>query len=538
MRAAWGEVVVTYGDTPVAVRHVRREAGRRLSPRALLGLGGLLLVAGAACFLADVRQDWDAHALAVRTAHERGDVRPSRPGPGFGGPGAALALLGLVPFVLGAVRRGDPQRREFTIGEAHDASFQVATPDLPGPVFPLLRAEAGPVLRFTAATRGELTIGATRAALGAWIAAGRTEASGAVHRITLAPGARARVEHGPLTLWISAVEPETAKVARGKLDGPTWFYSGSALLVLGGLLILAHQIPRHDGLAMSGDTTDRFRLVGYLVKPQVPPPGDARDSSGGAGGPEGSLASQEVDGGGRDAATSARPGRRASPGGAPVLGRDYDPERAARSAGVLAILGSTDYAALGTGAYTTGAGDGDVWAGLTGTEIGERNDVGGLGLSGTGEGGALHGEGAIGLGNVGLIGKGGGCGCVGRGNGIGAGFGGRGTRVPRVSIPAAGVAQGALDKDIIRRVVRAHLSEIRHCYNQTLVRDPQAHGRVVVEFMIGGTGKVTTAVVGESDMADAGLGACATQAVRRWSFPRPEGGGNVMVSYPFAFAPA
>jgi hypothetical protein len=28
---------------------------------------------------------------------------------------------------------------------------------------------------------------------------------------------------------------------------------------------------------------------------------------------------------------------------------------------------------------------------------------------------------------------------------------------------------------------------------------------------------------------------CVVQAVRRWPFPRPEGGGLVIVSYPFNF---
>jgi len=54
----------------------------------------------------------------------------------------------------------------------------------------------------------------------------------------------------------------------------------------------------------------------------------------------------------------------------------------------------------------------DVWAGLTGTEVGQAYGAGGLGLVGTGRGGGGTGEGTIGLGSTGLIGKGGGRGTV------------------------------------------------------------------------------------------------------------------------------
>jgi hypothetical protein len=190
-----------------------------------------------------------------------------------------------------------------------------------------------------------------------------------------------------------------------------------------------------------------------------------------------------------------------------------------------------------TAAYAVGDDDADVWGSLTGTEIGEAYGVGGLGLVGTGRGGGGTGEGTIGLGNTGLIGKGGGGGSgSGYGRGAGAGFGNRGSRVPTVRQAKAEV-QGALDKDIIRRIVRAHINEVRYCYNQALARDPNAKGRVAVQFTIGGTGKVPSAVVQETTMKDAGVGNCIAQAVRRWTFPKPEGGGSVIVTYPFVLEP-
>jgi hypothetical protein len=175
----------------------------------------------------------------------------------------------------------------------------------------------------------------------------------------------------------------------------------------------------------------------------------------------------------------------------------------------------------------------EVWGGLTGTEVGEAYGVGGLGLVGTGRGGGGTGEGTIGLGNTGLIGKGGGGGTgSGYGRGAGAGFGGRGKRVPMVRQGKAEV-MGGLDKDIIRRIVRAHINEVRFCYNQGLAREPTLRGRVSIRFAIGGTGKVLAAMVAESELKDARVAECIVRAVRRWTFPKPTSAGTVEVTYPF-----
>ncbi len=200
----------------------------------------------------------------------------------------------------------------------------------------------------------------------------------------------------------------------------------------------------------------------------------------------------------------------------PQMARNFDP---AAGHGILAI----------------GNDDADVWGGLTGTEVGEAYGVGGLGLVGTGRGGGGTGEGTISLGNTGLIGKGAGSGS-GYGRGAGAGFGGRGTRVPTVRQAKAEVV-GALDKDIIRRIVRAHINEVRYCYNQALARDPNAKGRVAIQFTIGGTGKVPSAVVQDTTMKDAAVGNCIAQATRRWTFPKPTDGNSVIVLYPFVLEP-
>lgn len=144
----------------------------------------------------------------------------------------------------------------------------------------------------------------------------------------------------------------------------------------------------------------------------------------------------------------------------------------------------------------------------------------------------------LGLGSVGLIGHGGGAGGgtgSGYGRGSGAGFGGRGSRAPRVRMASVKV-RGSMDSVIIRRIVRNHINEVRHCYNEALVRDPTAAGRVVVTFVIDGRGKVTAAAIKESTLADNKVGACVTKAVRRWVFPTSADSETTsMVNYPFVF---
>ncbi|MBC8070727.1 MAG: TonB family protein [Deltaproteobacteria bacterium] len=104
--------------------------------------------------------------------------------------------------------------------------------------------------------------------------------------------------------------------------------------------------------------------------------------------------------------------------------------------------------------------------------------------------------------------------------------------VPQIHPPVAEVV-GALDKEVIRRVVRAHIDEVRSCYNSGLVRDPRLAGRVVVQFAVGPTGAVQSASVTSSTVADDAVNNCILGAVQRWKFPVPEGGGTVSVTYPF-----
>lgn len=95
--------------------------------------------------------------------------------------------------------------------------------------------------------------------------------------------------------------------------------------------------------------------------------------------------------------------------------------------------------------------------------------------------------------------------------------------------------QGSLDKDVIRQVVRGRIGDIRECYNRGLASDASLTGRVTVQFMIGGSGAVISAVVQASTLPVHGepVARCIATAAGKWVFPEPEGGGRVIVTYPF-----
>jgi TonB family protein len=212
-------------------------------------------------------------------------------------------------------------------------------------------------------------------------------------------------------------------------------------------------------------------------------------------------------------------------------------EENAKNAGILGVLKMSEGSHLASifGRDTAAGSDAvNVLGGLIGNEIGEAYGVGGLGLVGTGTGGGGTGEGTIGLGNFGTIGKGGGGG-NGSGYGRGAGgLGGRRARAPDV-IPGQANVRGSLDKEIIRRIIRRHINEVKYCYETELTKKADLSGRVSVQFTIAATGQVIASVLQSSTMGNIRVENCVVQAVRRWEFPKPMGGGIVIVSYPFNF---
>lgn len=123
---------------------------------------------------------------------------------------------------------------------------------------------------------------------------------------------------------------------------------------------------------------------------------------------------------------------------------------------------------------------------------------------------------------------------VGYGKGQDAKVAGQGTSFIDLDTGASNVATG-LTKDEVGKVIHAHLSEIRYCYESAMVRAPDVEGRLVVDFTIGGNGLVKSSAVKTSTLPDPRLDDCVLRRLVKWKFPLPKGGVDVAVTYPFIF---
>lgn len=164
--------------------------------------------------------------------------------------------------------------------------------------------------------------------------------------------------------------------------------------------------------------------------------------------------------------------------------------------------------------------------GAKGTQMGS----GGLGGRGSGLGGGGTAEGLGGLGT-----KGRGSGSSGYGSGGGSfgekGEGGIG------KIGGDPIILGALDKSLIDAVIKRNMNQIRYCYQRELTKNPALGGKITVKFVIAKDGSVSKAETKQSTMGNDSVESCINQRFMKFQFPEPKGGGIVIVSYPFIFAP-
>jgi TonB family protein len=167
---------------------------------------------------------------------------------------------------------------------------------------------------------------------------------------------------------------------------------------------------------------------------------------------------------------------------------------------------------------------------MFGAAPGDAAGLGGLGLRGSGSGGGGLGD-TIGIGGIGTRGRGGGTGGYGSGVGV---LGGK--KDVDIGITSSEpTVMGSLDKELIRKVIHANRGQIRYCYESQLNRFPKLEGKVAIKFVISAQGSVASSQVAQSTVSNAELETCIAGRVRTWIFPKPKGGGVVLVTYPFIF---
>lgn len=92
-----------------------------------------------------------------------------------------------------------------------------------------------------------------------------------------------------------------------------------------------------------------------------------------------------------------------------------------------------------------------------------------------------------------------------------------------------------LTKDEVGEIIHQHLSEIRYCYESSLIHSPDIQGKMMTRFTINKNGIVGGAQIISSSLSDSRLDDCILKKLSSWKFPNPRGGSEVAVSYPFVF---
>jgi TonB family protein len=321
-----------------------------------------------------------------------------------------------------------------------------------------------------------------------------------------------RLESGALT--VDAFRIRRPRRAVASLDEVLDYRYLNILLVcglLGAMLLAQASFARvEDALDDGFSRADVTRLRHILVKPP-PPPAKAVAAN---------------------AATSDAP-KKGTPtkDGTPKRKPSPPREGGGRSASALVAQALSG---LGTQGVFGAGGLGKELSGAMGSMVGASDGLGGMMLRGSGAGGP-GGE-LVGIGGIARPGA-----RVGEGVGAlcGAGKSCKKNLVPEPEATEGVVCGGGpcIDKELIRQVIRAHVGQVRYCYEAQLVAHPELAGKVSVTFHVAPSGNVDTARVATSTVSSDALGECLISRVRTWHFPAQRGGGYV-VTYPFLFKAA
>jgi TonB family protein len=540
------EVQALYRGVVINTRHLYDHvAGSKAGQaKGLIGAGAALVAAAVLVFLATVydvgreKNEYDAYVQSGKESKSF-NWKTRTPAVDFVVFGGILAGLSLV--YMGLKRKQHKDSPVYLIGTDPHADAPVDPQFTGGGSLALVSPVGGDfIINATPQMSGEVVVDNQALPLQQYL----SQRGGS---ISLGDRGRARLDCGDTTFLITA----TPKPRAIEVPFFIWRWSEQVYTVgsVAGLLLFLLMIfsvpPDPKSLSLDLFNADN-RFVNFLIKPPEEKEEDipewlkknSDDKQGGKGkrhkGEEGKMGKKTSK---NKEGLYGLKGPKDNPD--PHLAKKLAEEQA-KSAGILGVLKMNEGSHLSSifGRDTALGNDpSDVLGGLIGNQIGEAYGVGGLGLVGTGSGGGGTGEGTIGLGNLGTIGKGGGGG-NGSGYGRGAGgLGGRRAHAPDV-IPGQANVRGSLDKEIIRRIIRRHINEVKYCYEQELLKKPELAGRVVVQFTISASGQVVASVLQTSTMGNARVENCTVQAVRRWEFPKPLGGGIVIVSYPFVLTPA
>ena len=94
---------------------------------------------------------------------------------------------------------------------------------------------------------------------------------------------------------------------------------------------------------------------------------------------------------------------------------------------------------------------------------------------------------------------------------------------------------GGLQECTINSYIRKNFGDIKKCYEKGLEKNPEMKGRVLVNMIISESGDVSLANALRSTLGDAEVENCVAGVIKKIKFPKPKGGGIVIVNYPLVF---
>ncbi len=207
-------------------------------------------------------------------------------------------------------------------------------------------------------------------------------------------------------------------------------------------------------------------------------------------------------------------------------------QQIAMNAGIAGSFEAQLASTLGTGTESIGSDAQHAVGNLDGRDVGASAGFGGLGVTGGRHGGGGIKEGSLGIARVNTKGKHSGDGRYGDGHTMDD----RDATVPGEVVPQPFKFEGSLDREIIKRVIRKNRRALKACYEPELQKNKRLSGEVVVKFTISGQGNVISARTESTTLKNAKVESCVNKRIRRFIFPEPNGGGLVVVRYPFRFS--
>jgi TonB family protein len=436
-------------------------------------------------------------------------------------------------FLWGDQRVGEfflppKKKRSFTVGCAKGVDFIMGESKLGGPSFQVARTDGESFsVCFTGQMKGELTRKGETMDLKAVIESGKASHEGEAYVLTLQKEDVVSVDLGGVTL--EAVLEAVPKRAVASLEQSLDFGFINIFLgvfALASLFVISAVNHSAAGEAFADELTSssNARIAKLIVKPPETQKNKFLEKL------NQQKEKQQAEKAAKKKATEPQPKQTKQVVQTPSAAK---PDKKAEARNMAQkIFGGKGGAASLFGGGGLGGDLKSAMGNMVGS-AGAGSGIVGMGLRGGPGGGGGTGD-VVGIGAVGTKGRGGGMGGYGAGGGE---LGGKASVDVGISADEATVS-GSLDKELIRQVIQRNRGQIRYCYESLLNRFPKLGGKVSIRFTISGEGSVIASTVAQSTAGNAELEQCVAGRVRTWMFPKPKGGGSVIVTYPFIFKAA